>query len=112
MPARSERIAIIPGADGDPVRVVRFPGWWDRGAFIEAFKSREVDTGNPIDWNLAWLLSGGEALAWDARCRAAFASARPVDQPKLQDEMRRFEALLRGAAWIIVESVEWESGLA
>jgi hypothetical protein len=112
MPARTERIAIIPGADGAPVRAVRFPVWWDRGAFIEAFKAREVDTGNPVDWNLAWLLSAGEALAWDARSRAAFAAARPADHRTAREDMRQFEALLRGAAWIIVESVEWESGLS
>lgn len=111
MPARSERLTIVPGAAGGPVRVVRFPAWWDRAAFIEAFKDREIDTGNPVDWNLAWLLSAGEAVAWDARCREAFAAGRPADQEKLRDEMRDFEAAMRGAAWVIVESYEWESGL-
>lgn len=42
--------------------------------------------------------------------RAAFAAARPADQASFRAEMARFEAQLRGAAWIIVESVEWESG--
>jgi hypothetical protein len=51
-------------------------------------------------------------LAWDEKSRAAFAAARPSDVPKLREDMRHLEVLLRGAAWVIVESTEWESGLA
>jgi len=43
--------------------------------------------------------------------RAVFAAARPADQASVRTEMARFAALLRGAAWIVVESYEWESGL-
>jgi hypothetical protein len=111
MPARSERITIVPAKDGRPVRSLRFPSWWDRGAFSEKFKAREIDTGNPIDWNLAWLLSAPEAAAWNERCRGALPSAPIAASPAVQEEARQLEALLRDAAWVIVESVEWESGL-
>jgi hypothetical protein len=111
MPARSERITIAPRKNGGAVRILRFPSWWDRGAFFEKFKGREIDTGNPIDWNLAWLLSAAEAAAWDDLCRGALPSAPSAGNIAVQEEMRQLEALLREAAWVIVESVEWESGL-
>lgn len=111
MPARSERITIVPGTNGGAVRVLRFPSWWDRAAFFEEFKAREIDTGNPVDWNLAWLLSAAEAAAWNDKSRGAQSSG-PLDGTlNVQDEGRRLEALLREADWVIVESYEWESGL-
>jgi hypothetical protein len=111
MPARSERITIVSGKNGGAVRILRFPSWWDRAAFFEEFKAREIDTGNPIDWNLAWLLSAAEAAAWNDKSGAALAAGSLDGNPAVQDEMGRMEALLREAAWVIVESYEWESGL-
>jgi hypothetical protein len=32
MPARPERIILVPAEGGQPVRVMKFPFWWDRGA--------------------------------------------------------------------------------
>ncbi|MBP1659702.1 MAG: hypothetical protein H6P95_894 [Candidatus Aminicenantes bacterium] len=111
MPARSDRITVVPDRNGQPVRVLRFPAWWDRAAFIERFSDRELDTGNPIDWNLAWLLSAAEAAAWDDLCRAGLPKdPRGVD-PLLLEEMGQLAALLRQGGWVIVESHEWESGL-
>jgi len=90
---------------------MRFPLWWDRAGFIEEFRDRELDTGNPIDWNLAWLLSAAEAAAWDDRCQTSFAKdPGRVDEAVLA-EMGQLAALLRQGGWVIVESHEWESGL-
>lgn len=111
MPARLERITVVPAAEGKPTRVVRFPSWWDKAAFFENFKAREIDTGNPIDWNLAWLLSAAEAAAWDDRCQAAFSMNPKGVDPLVLEEMGQLAALLRQAGWVIVESYEWESGL-
>ncbi len=111
MPARSERLTIVPRASGQPCRARRLPVWWDHAAFVEAFRARELDLGNPVDWNLVWLLSGAEAVAWNEQCRAAFSPESGSRDQGLLEEMGRFEALLREAAWVIVESNEWESGL-
>jgi len=111
MPARTERITLVPDRNGQPVRIMRFPLWWDRGAFIENFSDRELDTGNPIDWNLAWLLSASEAVAWDDQCQAGFSTGPGGVDPLVLEEMRQFAALLRQARWVIAESYEWESGL-
>jgi len=111
MPARTERITVVPDRNGRPALIMRFPFWWDRGAFIERFKAREIDTGNPIDWNLAWLLSAAEAAVWDDQCHAEFAKDPRSGDPNVQAEMRQFGSVLRQAAWVIVESDEWESGL-
>lgn len=110
MPARSERITVVPDRNGQPVQIMRFPLWWDRAAFIEKFSDRELDTGNPIDWNLAWLLSAAEAAVWDDLCQAEFAKDPRSGDPNVQAEMRQFGSLLRQAAWVVVESYEWESG--
>ncbi len=111
MPARSERITVVPDRNGQPVRIQRFPVWWDRGAFIERFSDRELDTGNPIDWNLAWLLSAAEAAVWDDRCQADYKMNQKGVDPLVLEEMGQLAALLRQGGWVIVESHEWESGL-
>ncbi len=111
MPARSERITIVPDVNGQAARISRFPFWWDRAGFIEKFKAREIDSGNPIDANSAWLLTAAEATVWDARCRAAFSLDAFAGNLNVQEEMLQLEHLLRQAAWVIVESYEWESGL-
>lgn len=112
MPARSESILVVPEANGLPVRILRFPVWWDRAAFFEKFKDREIDTANPIDWNLVWLLGAAEATIWNDRCRAEFSEDPRSGEPAVQEEMRQLECLLSQASWVIVESHEWESGLA
>jgi hypothetical protein len=111
MPARSERITVVPDESGLPARTMRFPFWWNRAAFFERFKAREIDTGNPIDWNLAWLLSGAEADVWNDLSKAEFSKDPRNEEPAVQEEMCQTGSLLRQAAWVIVESYEWESGL-
>jgi hypothetical protein len=111
MPARLVTVRVIPVKDGRPCLVRTFPSWWDLGAFFENFKARELDLGNPIDWNLAWLLSATEAVLWDERCRKAFRGLRPGDPVGLEDDMRALADALREASWVVVESREWESGL-
>ena len=32
MPARSEKIILVPDEGGQPVRIMVFPFWWDRPA--------------------------------------------------------------------------------
>lgn len=111
MPARCETVCIIPEKPGRPCLVRGFPSWWDRGAFFENFRDRELDLGNPIDWNLAWLLSATEAQLWDEKCRKAFRGPQPGDPAGLEDDMRALADALREASWVVVESREWESGL-
>jgi hypothetical protein len=111
MPARSERIHIVPAQSGAPAWTFGFPRWWDRGAFFAAFQARELDLGNPVDANLAWLLSAAEAVAWDEGRRRDFSRDPRSADPAVQEEMRRLAAALDRASWIVVESYEWESGL-
>jgi hypothetical protein len=111
MPARREIIRILPEKMGRPGLVRDFPSWWDRGAFFESFKARELDLGNPVDWNLAWLLSGTEAVLWDERCRTSFPRPRLGDPAGLEADMCALAEALREASWVVVESREWESGL-
>jgi hypothetical protein len=111
MPARSERIYIFPDKDGDSGRIVEFPLWWDRGEFFNQYRQREVDTGSPFHLNLALLLTGWEARAWDKQCREKFSGDRRSEEPYFIAEMSLMESVLSKAGWVIVESYEWESGL-
>ena len=108
MPAYRERIYICPSDNGQPAWILDFPLWWDRGAFFKKYGDRKIDTGNPFYVDYGLLLTGGEANAWDKRCREAFAGDL---QPHVVDAMRRLESILGTASWVIVESFEWESGL-
>ncbi|MCJ7485326.1 MAG: hypothetical protein MUQ25_04050 [Candidatus Aminicenantes bacterium] len=111
MPARSERITVVPEKSGQPIRIVKFPYWWERGAFFEKYRHREVDLGNPIDANYAWLLSAAEAVAWDERWKREFSTNPLSADPNVLEEMSRLTSALVQAGWVIVESYEWESGL-
>ncbi len=111
MPAVRERVYFCPPLDGHPCRVEPFPLWWDRPAFFAKFGERRIDTGNPIYVDYGILLTQGEALAWDERCRQALTGdprQRPVH---MAEQLHRWQQLLSGALWVIVESYEWESGL-
>lgn len=111
MPARTVRITVVPDQNGQRIQVLDLPTWWDRGAFFEKFKARELDLGNPIDWNLAWLLSAAEAIVWDEKCRKEYESQALASDVSVAEEMRRLASALRLASWVVVESREWESGL-
>ena len=111
MPAYRERIYICPGENGQPAWILDFPLWWDRGAFFKKYGDRQIDTGNPFSVDYGLLLTGGEANAWDKRCREAIAGDPRSQKPHLVEAMRRLESILRTANWVIVESFEWESGL-
>ena len=111
MPARSERICIFFDKKDQPGQVVRFPIWWDRRGFFEKFREREIDTGNPIYVDYGYLLTPGEALAWDQACREKFSAEVRNQVRNLDLEMQQFEAALKKSRWVIVESNEWESGL-
>jgi hypothetical protein len=108
MPARREKIYICPREDGQPAWIMDFPLWWDRRAFFEKFGDRKLDTGNPIYVDYGLLLTNGEAMAWDKRCREAFSG---VLRPHIAQAMDRLAPRLKSASWVIVESYEWESGL-
>jgi len=109
MPARSERIYLVPDKEGQPCRVMTFPLWWDRRAFFEKYGDRQIDVGNPMYVDYALLLSSGEALAWDKECGTRFA---PVSMgTHVERDMRTLESDLRNSRWVIIESYEWESGL-
>jgi hypothetical protein len=109
MPAYQETIYICPSENGQPVWILDFPLWWDRGAFFKKYGDRKIDTGNPFYVDYGLLLTGSEANAWDKRCREALASGS--QKPHVVEAMGRLEPILRAASWVIVESSEWESGL-
>jgi hypothetical protein len=112
MPARAERIYIYPAEEGQPGQVMRFPIWWDRRGFFEKYGEREIDLGHPLYVDYAYLLTPGEALEWDKRCRAQFSANPGGKNPKVVSDMQRMELALKQAKWVIVESYEWESGLS
>ena len=111
MPARSERLFIFPLENGQPARIIRFPVWWDRGEFFKRYSHREIDLGNPIDANFAWLLTSAEAAAWNKQCTGQFSASLFSREKNIKEDMDQLEAVLRDASWVIVESYEWESGL-
>ena len=111
MPANRERVYICPEQSGQPAWIVDFPLWWDRREFFRQYGSRQVDTGNPFYVDTGMLLTAGEARAWDQRCREAFAPDPRGRLPVVAEAMRQMAAMLKTAAWVIVESYEWESGL-
>jgi hypothetical protein len=111
MPARSETIQIVPEKNGQPSLILKFPYWWDRAAFFEKFRDRELDLGNPIDFNLAWLLSAVEAALWDEQCKKQFSNSEIDVHPIIFSQMGQLTEALKQASWVIVESREWESGL-
>ena len=111
MPARNERIYIYPAEEGQPGQVMRFPIWWDRRGFFEKYRDREIDTGHPLYVDYVLLLTAGEALAWDKRCREQFFSDPRGKNLNIVSDMEQMELVLKKAKWVIVESYEWESGL-
>ncbi len=111
MPAYRERIYICPGENGQPAWILDFPLWWDRGAFFKKYGDRKIDTGNPFSVDYGLLLTGGEAKAWNRRCKEALAGDPRSQEPHVVEAMGRLESILRTASWVIVESFEWESGL-
>lgn len=111
MPARAERLYLFPRDINQLGQVLRFPVWWDRSAFFKKYRDRQIDTGNPIYVDYAFLLTAGEALVWDEACRNNFASDSRRYGRNLEPAMQQLEAALKTAKWVIVESYEWESGL-
>jgi hypothetical protein len=111
MPARAERIYLFPARDGQPGRVMDFPLWWDRRGFFEKYRDRQIDLGHPLYVDYAYLLTSGEALAWDKECREQFSSDPSSERPHMVSAMQQLESALRESRWVIVESYEWESGL-
>ena len=91
---------------------MEFPLWWDRREFFEKYSDRQFDTGNPIYVDYGLLLTGGEARAWDMRCREHFTHDPRSKDPFFIETMQHWESLLAAASWVIVESYEWESGLS
>ena len=112
MPARAERIYLYPAEKDQPGRVVTFPVWWDRSGFLEKFRDRKIDTRDPLYVDYAYLLTPGEALVWDEQCRAKFPGSFWSQRLNVEEEMEQLEIGLKKARWVIVESYEWESGLA
>jgi hypothetical protein len=109
MPARNQRIFLF--AVDRPGLVMDFPLWWDRRGFFAEYGDRGIDTGHPIYVDYAYLLTVGEARAWDKRCREALGSNPSSRRPHMVAAMEQLDTALKGAHWIVVESYEWESGL-
>ena len=109
MPAYSERVYLCPRQHGHPGWIEKYPLWWDRRAFFEKYGERQIDTGNPFSVDYGLLLTVGEAMAWDKRCRETF-EIPPMNKESILEAMTRWTALLKTAAWVIVERYEWESG--
>jgi len=112
MPAFRESVYIYPDQNGEPAWRLDFPLWWDRRAFFEKYRSRQIDTGNPYYVGYVLLLTAGEALAWDKQCRVQFAQDPHSQKPHMVDAMGQWESQLKAARWVIVETSEWESGLS
>jgi hypothetical protein len=111
MPAYRERIYICPRENGQPGWILDFPLWWDRRAFFEKYRDRQIDTGDPFHVDYGLLLTGSEANAWDKRCREAFADGPHGQRPHIIEAMHQLESKIKTASWVIIESSEWESGL-
>jgi len=111
MPAYRERIYICPGENDQPVRILDFPLWWDRGSFFEQYGDRRIDTGNPFYVDYGLLLTGSEANAWDKRCREVLAGGPHSQKPHIVEAINQLESMLKKASWVVVDSSEWESGL-
>jgi hypothetical protein len=47
---------------------MEFPFWWNRPEFFKVYGDRQVDTGNPNYVDFGYLLTSGEAIAWDENC--------------------------------------------
>ena len=112
MPARAERIYLYPAEKDQPGRVMRFPVWWDRIGFFEKYSNRQIDTGDRLYVDYVFLLTPWEALAWDEQCREKFSGDFWSQRLNPESEMEQLEAALKKSRWVIVESYEWESGLA
>jgi hypothetical protein len=89
---------------------MEFPLWWDRTAFFNKYSQRQIDTGSPFSVDYGLLLTVGEAMAWDKRCREAFAQDPRSIKAFVLEAMERLASVLKTASWVIVESYEWESG--
>jgi hypothetical protein len=111
MPAYRERITICPREDGRPAWILDFPSWWQRRAFFEQYGQRRIDTGNPFYVTYGLLLTAGEAITWDKRCKEALVADPRGRRPHMVEAIERLEAMLKAAGWVVVESYEWESGL-
>jgi len=111
MPVYRERVYLCPAENGQPAWVMDFPLWWDRRAFFTRYGERQIDTGHPAYVDYGLLLTPAEAFAWDRKCRDAFNADPRSQLPKIVEAMQQWDASLKLAAWIIVESYEWESGL-
>jgi hypothetical protein len=111
MPAYRQRVYIYPEQDGAPCLAGEFPLWWRRVEFFETYGSRQIEIETLVDINYALLLTGGEARAWDARCRASFADGPSSGKPFIVQAMQEWDEMLAQARWVVVESYEWESGL-
>ena len=112
MPAYRERVYICPNQSGQPGWIMDFPLWWNRQEFFKKYSSRQIDTGNPIYVDYALLLTAGEAIAWDRKCKEQLAQNAHNQEPFLADAMQQWESMLKSASWVIVETYEWESGLS
>jgi hypothetical protein len=111
MPARSERIVVVPDENGQPVLIRRFPVWWNRSEFFKRYSHREIDIGNPIDINFAFVLTSAEAATWNKECAEQFSLTSISSKNVVVEDMHQLELVLRNASWVIVESYEWESGM-
>ncbi len=112
MPAYRQRVYICPDQNGQPGWIMEFPIWWNQPEFFMKYRDRQFDTGNPIYVDYALLLTGWEAAAWDTHCREQFAQDPRSKEPFFVEALQRWEAMLKAASWVIVESSEWESGLS
>ena len=112
MPARTERITLIPSDNKQPNKTIRFPIWWDRRGFFDKFRERELDTGNPFYVDYAYLLTAGEAMVWNKECHDAYIQQQANPPQRIVETMTQIEATLKKCRWVIVESVEWESGMS
>jgi hypothetical protein len=112
MPTYRERVYICPDHSGQPGWILEFPLWWNRQEFFKEYGDCMIEAENPFYVDYGILLTVWEAVEWDKRCRVQFAREARSQEPFYIDAMLHWEALLKTASWVIVESYEWESGLS
>jgi hypothetical protein len=111
VPARAERIYIVPSRNGEPCWIRPFPAWWNRSVFIQKYQHREINFENPIDANYVWVLNSAEATVWNEQSIKEFSQNPRSDMIDVIEDYHQMDSVLKKAWWLIVESYEWESGL-
>jgi hypothetical protein len=110
LPTHRARVCICPAKDGQPGYIVDFPVWWRRAEFFAQYAARQIDTRNPWYVDYGYPLAASEATEWNRQEWLHFAADPRSTDGAVVEQMQRWEDMLAGASWVVVELNEWESG--